>query len=71
MLSPSNPEQKDNSKVIHDGMDDAGHEAQFGHANSGDGENIDKDRAEDAKKDEKVDREVNEREEDESDEDEK
>jgi hypothetical protein len=28
MTSPSNPEQKESSKVLHDGMDDAGHEAQ-------------------------------------------
>lgn len=35
MVSPKNPGVKGNSETIHDGMDDAGHEAQFKHADKG------------------------------------
>ena len=69
MLSPSNPEENDNSKVIHDGMDDAGHEEQFGHANSTPSEGRDEQESEDAKKDQKVDEKVEKDEENESEED--
>ncbi len=35
MISPSNPGQDGSKEVMHDGMNDAGHEAQFKHADRG------------------------------------
>lgn len=35
MVQPHSTQQKGNSKEIYDGMPEAGHNEQFGHANSG------------------------------------
>lgn len=56
MVSPSNPEQEGVKGVMHDGMEDAGHEAQFAHANGGgehESKSEDKDEDRDEEKDEK------------------